>query len=944
MPDKPFNSLSKRTIRMRTNRMNTLSGTHKRNSNTLGQKSHKKKTRPTFKVITNKPTVFSFTSEDIKYECKFCKEHKPGGFDAHPFYYVNAIKLNTVMLQYLIDNNLLSFHKKEITGNGNDDIYIGFNNFNGLVVEEHTKVKPSDKSFMLVYEKEYNPDVDIINPFDREKLFRDLMDKKIFTTPAYIYNIDNPDDTSNPVVLSTEMIYLNTLINKLNAKYNPRNNAINNKKKENICDSIDDEYAIIKELTVEGVGDVIIVAYPAPDMHQFIKNKKLMDYYTKTYRVFEEYEKILIGLYNAFEKPEKQIHNVFELLTQSQDFNFEGSDYFINNKIDTIPLLTQYQVLTTLFDQEFTDGPSTIDKIKLFKKAVRDKIDELYKRNTNLLNNPNFSLDYVIHHFIKSSGRIEPMIYSVRELEPKYLPILLATQDIIEVDLPRLFGIIKETERFISFYSYYRYGDIFHIKVAKIEDTEMFPHIYKRSIDLDELIYTCQIPDPYGINYWKKYKRVFNIRENLIKLSNPSQKRKFLRLDVYNPFKAENTSLHTKKRFVTHTIKRASSNTKSDNYKIIDNPIFNDATIIKTLVKPYGEAEIYYIYNDSYYYLRVLPNVENLDPQMIYNLFKSEDTVLAKEIYKCKHRLDKILAYDLPIFKIVEGPILITKTTPKKYNLFKKTYFAFPYLKQPIPNYKFLDQFTLSITDGKKRYSDYFIYLLYNIFQIAKSDVYQSNGIHDFTKENPQCSIRICNQKELTGFTYFKVIPIIIDHIIHYVLVIQTNMLSKHKEKKEKHINREVKIVYEDTPIVRYIVWVYDTSKYKKTKIEDINLKMDENRCRSIYHFNGEHLKLIYEALKSDKDLFKDDYHPYNIIINITTGAHSDHFHLQILPTSELYKNDIYANNFSSITESRSKQLIDIVNKLEQYPNYYTNMSKVSIPPRIITNLITASL
>ena len=43
-----------------------------------------------------------------------------------------------------------------------------------------------------------------------------------------------------------------------------------NNKKKNICDSIDDQYSITKELKVPGVGDVIIVAYPSPDMHQFI--------------------------------------------------------------------------------------------------------------------------------------------------------------------------------------------------------------------------------------------------------------------------------------------------------------------------------------------------------------------------------------------------------------------------------------------------------------------------------------------------------------------------------------------------------------------------------------------------------------------------------------------------------------------------------------------------
>ena len=794
---------------------------------------------------------------------------------------------------------------------------------------------------MLVYEKEYNPVVDIIDPFDREKLFSDLMDKKIFTIPAYIYNIDNPEDDSNPVVLSSEMIYLRPLIDKLNAKYNPKNNVMNNKKKENICDSIDDQYSITKELKVPGVGDVIIVAYPSPDMHQFIKNKELMDYYREKYEIFKDYEKLLIGLYNAFEKPENNISSLFELLTLSPEFDFTDSNYFIKNKINALPLLYQYQVLTGLFDQEFKDGLSTKDKIKEFKKQVNAKIDELYKTNTNLLNNPNFSLDYVIHHFIKSSHRIEPMIYSIRELEPKYLPVLQATQDIIEVNLPKLFGIINPSERFISFYSYYRYGDIFHIKVSKIEDTEMFPHIYKRSIDLDELIYTCQIPEPYGINYWKKYKRVFNIRENLIKLSDIRQKIKFRKLDVYIPYKAENTSLHTTKRLVKNTLKKSSNPKKIDKYTSIDNQIFNDAIIIKTLVKPYGEAEIYYMYNEGYYYVRVLPNLENLDPQKIYTLFNN--TTLSQEIYLCKHRLDKILAYDLPIFKILEGPISITSSTPKKYNLFKKTYFAFPYLKQPTPNYKFLDEFTLSITNNKKKYSDYFNYLIYNIFQTAKSSNYQFDGIHDFKNENPECTMKICNNDELKGFTYFKVKPIIIDDIIHYVLVIQTNTVSV-KEKQIKIIDGNEQIIYEDKKLIRYIVWVYDTSKHKKTKIEDIDLKIDENRCRSIYHFNGRHLRLIYEALKTDKDLFKDHYHPNNMIINITTAAISDLFHIQILPKSELYKNEIYSDMFSSITEMRTRQFVDILYKTEQYPDYYTNMIKIDTPPRLITNLLISSL
>jgi hypothetical protein len=899
-----------------------------------------KSTKPQFKVVTNKPTHFSFTSKNTVYECKHCLEHKKG-YKAHPFYYVNTIKLNTVILQYLIDNNLLSFYKKDIIGNNNDNIYIGFNDFQGLVVTEHTKVNSSNSPFMLIYEKEYNPAVDLINPFDRKKLLSDIMEKQIFSLSAYIYDIDNPDDDSNPVVLSTEIIYLKYLLNKLNAKYNKKDYD------KTACDSIDDEYSIIKELSVDSVGDVIIVAYPTPEMYQFLKNEKLMAYYRKAYKVFEHYEELLIGLYNAFEKSDKQISNVLELLTQSPDFKIINSEDFTDPKkppIDALPLLKQIQVLTSLFDQEFTDGLSTEDKIKLFKKKVMEKIMNLYKTNTNLLNNPNFSLDYVIHHFIKTPTGVEPMIYSIRELEPKHLSVLQATQDIIEIDLPKLFGIItpSSTERFISFYSYYRYGDIFHIKVAKIEDTELFPHIYKRSINLDELIYTCQIPEPYGLNYWKKYKRVFSIRENLIKLSNRYQRKMFPKLDVYNRYNPESIALTTRTKHYNRTMRRTSTPKKIDNYEKMYTSLFNDVTILKTLVKPYGETEIYYMTKENvYYYLRILPNLENLDPQMIFDLFKNTDNNISKQIYQCSHQNNKTVSYNLPIFKILEGPTQITESFPKKKNLFKKNIFSFPYLKQLTPNYNFLDQFTLSI-NNKKKYSDYFIYLIYNLFQIAKSEEYakyQSEGNLDFSNENPNCLMRVCNYTELDGFKYFKVKNIMVNGIIHYVLVIQKIKMTIQINKKKFDVHR-------------YIVWIYDTSKYKKTKLKDIELKIDENRCRSIYQFNGKDLKLIYDALKTDTDIFKNytidgqliSYHPTNMIINLTTTANTDHFHIQILPISELYKNDIYAEDFSSITESRSKQLRDILAKLEQYPDYYSNLSNVTSPPKMITNLNIASL
>lgn len=823
--------------------------------------------------------VFSL-NEDIT-DLKLKKKYKP-------YYYVSPIELNTVLLQYLVDNNLLTYDEKGL----------GFKDFPSLVVEQHNQPKftKEDSHFVEVCEKEYNPERDLCNPFHRDIHYQNLYginpllpsEKRIydseFRTPGYINKKDEIEIYDEPVVLVNDVFYVTQLIRKLRdfERKKVRNDGLKVAKdkegtriEKDECDLKFSEYDIIEEMGfIEGVGDVVIVGYPdTDDMGHFLNNEDFMKYFKETYKIHENYDKLLVGLYNAFQKDERlKIEDFLGLLKLTEPVD----------KIGTTAFLESIYYIRALLKNELNDINES--KFRDFILEVDKKLREKYQ---GFFNYPNIRISYVFHHFIKTEidGIIdfEPMIYSIRELSNKHKPVLSRTLDLIEIELPKKFQLeLNKEGRFEHFYSYHRYGDIFYIRTDN--DNDLYSNVYQRSITLEELIYSCSVKA--SKNFWKNLKFEYKLKNNRVIDSKGKVKTKL--------------SLPP-----SLSLKIAKKPSVVSRPPVVFTSFLQNVKIIRCNLLPTKEVEIYYLIKidgvDKFFYIKLKPNLQDIDILKILDKFKEAQNL---PIYKCGFKKVKTVSLEYSLYIVLIGPLEINGNTDENFNLFKRTFYSFPTIKQPVPNYIFLDQL-IGNTDNK--YSDFFTYGIFNAFFSRKISKHIKNKGE--IKESDKCDDMICTPDEYNTIDTFKKIAIFIDGIIYYVLVIH-------------------KVPFKN--LFRYVVWVYQTNKYQKKKISDIVIEFNNNKIRSIFDLKGEHLQIIIDALKADRELFPDiennnvNYPTLNnnyIILNKTTGATTEVLHIQILPKTKTEHN---IRNLSY--ENREENISNILHKLKIQPKYYNNM------------------
>ena len=848
-----------------------------RNSQSISKYSFKKKD---YDIHTLKDHHIVFSSKREKINFKLKKRY-------NPYYYVSPLELNTVLLQYLVDNNLLTYDEKGL----------GIKDFPSLVVEEHNQSKFSkeDSHFVEVCEKEHNPEIDLCDPFDRNVHYQNLYGinpllppgKRIydceFRTPGYI------KETDQPAVLVNDVFYVTQLIRKLRdfERKKVRNDGlkvIEDKEGKGIekdeCDLKFSEYDIIEEMGfIEGVGDVVIVGYPdTDDMGHFLNNKDFMQYFRETYKVHENYDKLLVGLYNAFEKDENKIS--------------DSLDFFKLKKLSIFKELIDNMKI--LLKNEFGDLDGKY--YQQFLSAIDEIVNEIFK---DYFKYSNIRISYIFHHFIKivkDDGSIdfEPMVYSIRELTNKHISVLSRTLDLIEIELPQKFQFnLNKEGRFPHFFSYHRHGDIFYIRTDKIDDLDLFSHTYERSISLEELIYSCDIP--HHIEFWKKLQFEYKLKNNRVLKSDGRVITKSIEKSIK---KENNKKVDTKKK----------NNVNKNSKKLLN--FLKAATIIKCNLLQTKEVEIYYqkIINGviKFFYVKLKPKLRYIDISKISEFFNSTKNL---PIYNCGTK--KVKSLEIENYQLYNDQEQIQITNQIK-NPFTKIVFTFPIVKQSFQNFIFLDTFLKKISNGKKNYSNYHSYFVYNLFYSKNF----SREITVFSDENKLCDIQICNQIERDTLKIYGKKGVLIDGIIYYVLIFQ-------------------KIPFEKS--FKYVVWVYQTDHCKTTNLEEIKILLDGNKIRSIFDLKGEHLKFIIKEIEKFKELFEinpdEQKYPYypsfnNIIINKMSSLRSETFHIQILPKIEIYYSNIYDTNMTLATEQREETLSNISNKINIYPRYYNDMIK----------------
>ena len=171
--------------------------------------------------------------------------------------------------------------------------------------------------------------------------------------------------------------------------------------------------------------------------------------------------------------------------------------------------------------------------IPLVKDAFANYVNELL---LEYLNKPMTRIRYhfLIYRRIGGIGdkTLVPAIFNIKQLEPKYAPLLERVQDLIQTRIPQIFGILEGSQhgldRYKLFHSYVKYGDFFYITTEYLHTMSNFTHyayLYENSMELEELIYS--LSSSIVPNFWQSLRidyqlKTFRIAKPATLMNKPS--------------------------------------------------------------------------------------------------------------------------------------------------------------------------------------------------------------------------------------------------------------------------------------------------------------------------------------------------------------------------------------------------------------------------------------
>ena len=169
--------------------------------------------------------------------------------------------------------------------------------------------------------------------------------------------------------------------------------------------------------------------------------------------------------------------------------------------------------------------------ISLVYAAFAKYVNELL---LEYLNKPMTRIRYhfLIYRHDAISGILVPAIFNIKQLDPRHKPLLERVQDLIQMRIPTIFGILEGSrhglDRYKLFHSYVKYGDFFYITTEYLHTMSNFTHyayLYENSIELEELIYSLSrvsiVP-----NFWQSLRidyqlKKFRVIPSTISLNEP---------------------------------------------------------------------------------------------------------------------------------------------------------------------------------------------------------------------------------------------------------------------------------------------------------------------------------------------------------------------------------------------------------------------------------------
>ncbi len=457
-------------------------------------------------------------------------------------------------------------------------------------------------------------------------------------------------------------------------------------KYESDLSDLDEHYIIVDETTIDGVK-YVICGYPEKKMKEIILNFwqeglekrneidiNFCDELKKLHKL-KETLKLLIEFYN-FKEP---------LSSKNIKDNTKELYKFFSTKIDA-----RFKNISKLFTEFYENNKKLKDEkeyknfIENYLKNAQNYYNEIAKQYFYKIMT---TIRYIFIVFIKNiDDTLRPMIFNIKELEKKHIPILERLNKLVKNELPYRFGIIEDEDKseykynpissydnkeeynsnneYKLFYSSYKYGNFFHINTEYIHTMGNIyrkDYEYKQSITLEEIIYACSVNSETNllIPYWKEVKINYNVREYGLSFPSPKQteSRSDIVYDKYDKSKEKNSKEVLPEQNIT-------TNKPFDT-------IFNNENIKNLKIKI---IMIYKINIQSYKIILKYTNTENIDNIYILSI-ESSIVVLIDNIIKklynniILNKISKIITFndsDKPIFFKVISIDVITEKDYKK--------------------------------------------------------------------------------------------------------------------------------------------------------------------------------------------------------------------------------------------------------------------------------------
>ena len=311
-----------------------------------------------------------------------------------------------------------------------------------------------------------------------------------------------------------------------------------------------EKYIIVEPMKLEDGGEYIICGYPDPSkMRTYLSlrddpgiKKALEDIYamqrTNFATLFAEMHNLVLKDGNVdridLTQLDTEIHKFMKSIniTYFESWVNANPDAWVNSDdfkdkiklLNTNGLATQAdyiksEIKRTCLTPEERD--TQIANIPIVYEAFAKYVNEL------LLEYLNKPMTRIRYHFIiyrhrrdATTNRLVPAIFNIKQLESKHKPLLERVQDLIQIRIPEIFGILEDSwhglDRYKLFHSYVKYGDFFYITTEYLHTMSNFTHyayLYENSMELEEIIYSLSRVPPPVPTFWQSLRINYQLKK-----------------------------------------------------------------------------------------------------------------------------------------------------------------------------------------------------------------------------------------------------------------------------------------------------------------------------------------------------------------------------------------------------------------------------------------------